>query len=250
MWRNALVTGASSGIGESFARLLAARGVDLVLVARRAELLESLASELRAECGIGVEVVPADLGRDLAAVEERAAGVELLINNAGYGAFGAFHELGLDDQLAEIALNVTALTRLTHAALPGMVERGRGGILNVASVAAFAPAPGSAVYGATKAYVTSLTESLHAELKPRGVHVTALCPGFTRTEDDAPTGLMWMKRQKVADAGLKAVERGRAFCVPGAQYKALVPALKIAPRGALRSASAALWHRAFRTHGG
>ncbi|GAB3653240.1 SDR family oxidoreductase [Actinocorallia lasiicapitis] len=250
MWRTAMVTGASSGIGEAFARLLAAGGADLVLVARRTDLLERLAADLRARHEITVEVLPADLTGDLTSVEARAASVDLLINNAGYGAFGAFHELPLDDQLAEIALNVTALTSLTHAALPGMVERGHGGVLNVASVAALAPAPGSAVYGATKAYVTSLTESLHAELRPHGVHLTALCPGFTRTEDDAPTGLMWLSRTAVAEQGLAAVAAGRALCVPGVQYKALVPALRLAPRALLRGASATLWKRAFRTHGG
>ncbi len=250
MWRNAVVTGASSGIGESFARSLAEEGTDLVLVARREDLLERLAGELSDRFGVRAEVLAADLTEpaDLERVAERVSGVDLLVNNAGYGAFGAFHEIPLADQSKEVGLNVTALMRLTHAAAPSMVERGRGGILNVASVAAYAPSPGSSVYGATKAFVLSFTESLHAELKPAGVHVTALCPGFTRTEDDQPAGLMWMRRDAVARAGLDAVRRGRAMCVPGAQYKALLPAMKLAPRGVLRTVSSAVWSRALQTH--
>ena len=143
---------------------------------------------------------------------------------------------------------MTALMRLTHAAAPSMVERGRGGILNVASVAAYAPSPGSSVYGATKAFVLSFTESLHAELKPAGVHVTALCPGFTRTEDDQPTGLLWMRRDAVARAGLDAVRRGRAMCVPGAQYKALLPVMKLAPRGCCAPSRARVLSWAVQTH--
>ena len=145
---------------------------------------------------------------------------------------------------------MTALMRLAHAAASAMAGRGRGGILNVASVAAYAPSPGSAVYGATKAFVLAFSESLHAELKPEGVRVTALCPGFTRTEDDQPTGLMWMSRHAVAAAGLEAVGKGDALCVPGAQYKALLPAMRLAPRGLLRAASATLWSRAVKTHRG
>lgn len=252
MWREAVVTGASSGIGESIARTLAARGTDLVLVARRGDLLEKLAGELSGRFGVRAEALAADLTapEGLERAAERAAGTDLLVNNAGYGAFGAFHELSYADQAKEVALNTTALMRLTHAAVPSMVEQGRGGVLNVASVAAYAPSPGSAVYGATKAFVLSFTESLHAELKPAGVHVTALCPGFTRTEDDRPANLMWLARDAVARAGLEAVRRGHALCVPGAQYKVLLPAMKLAPRGVLRTVSSAVWDRAVRTHGG
>ncbi|GAA1530322.1 SDR family oxidoreductase [Actinomadura kijaniata] len=241
------MTGASSGIGESFARLLAARGTDLVIVARRADLLDRLARELVERYRVAVEVLACDLTDPGARAEVegrlRDDPVELLVNNAGYGAFGAFADLDLDDQLAEIELNVTALVRLTHAALPGMLERGRGGVLNVASMAGFAPSPGSATYGATKAYVASFSESLHAEVGGRGVHVTALCPGFTRTGDDG-ADLLWLRREDVARAGLDAVAAGRALCVPGAQYKAALPALKILPRALLRAAANRLWQQA------
>lgn len=247
-YRTALVTGASSGIGESFARLLAARGTDLVIVARRAELLDGLARELVERYRVAVEVLAADLTDpgQRAEVEGRlrAEPVELLVNNAGYGAFGAFAELPLDDHLAQIELNVAALVRLTHAVLPGMVARGRGGVLNVASMAGFTPSPGSATYGATKAYVASFSESLHSEVAGRGVHVTALCPGFTRTEDDVPPNLLWLRRDDVARAGLEAVSLGRALCVPGVQYKAAFPALKLVPRPLLRAAVNRMWQQA------
>ncbi|MEO3827193.1 SDR family oxidoreductase [Actinomadura sp. B10D3] len=247
-YRTALVTGASSGIGESFARLLAARGADLVIVARRAELLDGLARELVERYRVAVEVLAADLADpgQRAEVEGRLRSepVELLVNNAGYGAFGAFADVPLDEHLAQIELNVAALVRLTHAVLPGMVARGRGGVLNVASMSGFAPSPGSATYGATKAYVASFSESLHSEVAGRGVHVTALCPGFTRTEDDVPPSLMWLRRDDVARAGLEAVSAGRALCVPGVQYKAALPALKLVPRPLLRAAVNRMWQQA------
>jgi short-subunit dehydrogenase len=247
-YRTALVTGASSGIGESFARLLAGRGADLVIVARRADLLDGLARELVERYRVGVEVMAADLTdpAQRADVEERlrADPVELLINNAGYGAFGPYAESDLGDQLTEVDLNVVALMRLTHAALPGMVERGRGGVLNVASMAGFAPSPGSAVYGATKAYVASFSESLHAEVAAKGVHVTALCPGFTRTDEKSEPNLLWLRREDVARAGLEAVAAGRALCVPGLQYKAAMPALKLVPRPLLRAAATLMWRQA------
>ncbi|MCD0448273.1 SDR family NAD(P)-dependent oxidoreductase [Actinocorallia sp. API 0066] len=246
-----MVTGASSGIGESFAAALARAGVDLVLVARRGELLEEQAGRLRG-LGVGVEVLVADLTEDdgLRRACERARGVDLLVNNAGFGAFGAFEGVGVEEHRRQIGLNVTAVVELAHAALGGMAERGRGGILNVASVAAYVPSPGSAVYGASKAFVVSFSESLHAEAKGAGVHVTALCPGFTRTTEGEATGLMWLAREKVAAAGLAAVARGKARCVPGAQYRALLPVLALTPAAALRAASAALWRRAFATHAG
>ncbi|MFI0485167.1 SDR family NAD(P)-dependent oxidoreductase [Actinomadura sp. 9N215] len=251
-YRTALVTGASSGIGESFARLLAGRGTDLVIVARRAGLLDGLARELVERYRVAVEVLAADLADPLqrAEVEGRLSAdpVELLVNNAGYGAFGAFAETSLDDQLAQIELNVTALVRLTHAVLPGMVERGRGGVLNVSSMSGFAPSPGSATYGATKAYVASFSESLHSEVAGKGVHVTALCPGFTRTDDvqgrPVPSNLLWLRRDDVARAGLDAVATGRALCIPGMQYKAAFPALRLVPRPLLRAAVNRMWQQA------
>jgi short-subunit dehydrogenase len=250
-YRTALVTGASSGIGESFARLLAAAGCDLVLVARRAERLNDLAAQLRDEHKVDVTVLPADLttAAGVDAVAARLTGVpggetpiELLVNNAGRSARGNFAEQPPEIVDAQIGLNVMALARLARAAVGGMLERGHGGILNVSSMAGFAGSPGSSVYGATKAFVTSLSESMHDELAGTGVHVTALCPGLTRTEfheaNNVDVGyvpkLAWLDAGDVARAGLDAVAEGRAVVVPGVQYKLAAGATRLLPRGALR----------------
>ena len=250
-YRTALVTGASSGIGESFARLLAAGGCDLVLVARRAERLSDLAAQLRDEHKVDVAVLPADLttagGMDTVAARLTGSPgleppIELLVNNAGRSAHGDFAKQPPEIVDAQIRLNVVALTRLARAAVGGMIERGHGGILNVSSMSGFAAAPGRAVYGATKAFVTSLSESLHTELAGTGVHVTALCPGLTRTEfhaaNDVDPGYVpkvaWLDADHVARAGLDAVAEGRAVVVPGVQYKLAAGATRLLPRGALR----------------
>jgi uncharacterized protein len=253
-YRSALVTGASSGIGEQLARLLAADGCDLIVVARRAGRLEQLAAELRDAHRVQVEVLPADLTTPagLLAAENRLADpgrpVELLVNNAGFGLSGAFADVTADGAEAQIRLNVLALVRLTHAALPGMLRRGHGGVLNVSSVAGVLISPGGATYAATKAFVTSFSESLQAEVAARGVHVTALCPGLTRTEFHAEghdraaaaPAFAWLRAGRVARAGLDAVAAGRPLSVPGAQYKAIVPLARAIPRRILRKTSTAL----------
>ena len=249
-YRTALVTGASSGIGLEMARQLAAAGCDLVLVARRGDVLEEVAAALRDKHGVQVEVLPADLITEpgLAAVAERLADpgrpVELLVNNAGFGVPGALVQAPYRAQEAQIQLNVLAPVRLTHAALPLMVDRGYGGILNVSSVAGYTMLPGSATYGATKAFVTSFSQSLHAEVADQGVHVTALCPGFTRTDFQAEdsgrraglSGLLWLEAGPVARAGLAAVAAGRPVCVPGAVYKTVIPLTRLVPRRVFRAA--------------
>jgi short-subunit dehydrogenase len=259
-YRTALVTGASSGIGREMARQLAAGGCDLVLVARRGAVLEEVAASLRDRHGVRAEVLPADLITEagLDAVAERLADpgrpVELLVNNAGFGVPGALAQAPYRAQEAQIQLNVLALVRLTHAALPLMVDRGYGGILNVSSVAAYTMLPGSATYAATKAFVTSFSQSLHAEVVDSGVHVTALCPGFTQTDfhDEGPdpgqnpgpgagrraglAGLLWLQAGPVARAGLAAVAAGRPVCVPGAVYKTVVPLTRLVPRRVFRAA--------------
>jgi uncharacterized protein len=253
-YKTALVTGASKGIGESLARRLAGEGTDLVILARRAEPLQVLAAALRSAHQVSVEVLPADLASPagLALAEGRLsdpqAPIELLVNNAGSGSSGAFAGRPADSAEDQIRLNVTAVVRLTRAALPGMLSRGHGGVLNVSSAAGFFPAPGSAVYGATKAFVTSFSESLAAELKGSGVHVTALCPGLTRTglrgaTASGPAGLAWLDADKVAGAGLEAVAAGRVLAVPGAQYKSAVSLTRMVPRAVLRSAVTAVRHR-------
>ena len=250
-YRAALVTGASRGIGEQLARRLAADGSDLVILARRAEPLEVLAATLRSAHQVSVEVLAADLTSPagLAAAQARRSDPdrpgELLVNNAGLGVTGTFAERTAAQAEHQIGLNVTAVVRLTHAALPAMLSRGHGGVLNVSSVAGFFPSPGAAVYGASKAFVTSFSESLAAELKGTGVHVTALCPGFTRTRarDQAVSGaagLAWLDADKVAAAGLEAVAAGRVLSVPGAQYKSALSLTRMVPRALVRSAATAV----------
>jgi len=245
---SALVTGASSGIGAEIARVLAGRGCALTLVARRAERLEQLASELADKAR--VDVLPADLVDEagIAAVEQRLrdSPVELLVNNAGVGTGGVFHTLPLEGELHEISLNVLALVRLTRAALPSMVDAGRGGILNVSSLAGDQPLRGSATYAASKAYVTTFSESIAAELRGSGVHVTVLKPGFTYTEmggDEAPDPdsfmgrHLWLQADKVARDAVDAVERGRLMCVPGGQWKAVNGLVQALPRPVVRMLS-------------
>jgi short-subunit dehydrogenase len=254
--RRALVTGASSGLGEEFARQLAARGTDLVVVARRQDRLDALAAHLRA-AGRTVEVLVADLatvdGR--ARVEQRladaAAPVDLLVNNAGFGAYGDVAELPADDQLRMVEVNVVALTRLARAALPGMVGRGRGGIINVASTAAFQPDPHAAVYGATKAYVLSLSQALHEEVAADGVRVLALCPGVTPTEFQQVADIAVplpdvavTSAQQVVAAGLQAFARRRAVEVPGLLNRVSAAASRTGPSVLSRRISGVA-HRAF-----
>jgi short-subunit dehydrogenase len=252
-WRRALVTGASAGIGEAFARRLAADGVDLVLVARRAERLEDLAVQLRGPlCRVDVLAADlsddADLERVAARVADTGAPVDLLVNNAGFGTFGNFWELPIAREHEEIATNVTALVRLTHAALGRMVDEGRGAVLNVSSVAGNQPGPGDAVYAATKAFVTSFTEAVAEELRGTGVTVTALCPGLTTSEFHAVAGLdaarsrspgfLWMTSDEVAAEGLEAAAKGKVVHVTGAANKVLSALTDIAPRGLVRRGAA------------
>jgi short-subunit dehydrogenase len=240
----ALVTGASAGIGKAFAERLARDGYDLVLVARRGERLEALAKQLRESHGSEVEVLVADLvdAGDLLAVEQRVSappGLDLLVNNAGFGTVGAFHESDADREEQEILLNNVALVRLARAALPRMVERGRGAVVNVSSMAGFLPAPYNATYGATKAFVTSFSEALAEELRGTGVRVQALCPGFTRTEfqqvahvdTSSIPDLAWMEPDPVVDASLKGLEAGVVVCVPGLTNRATSLVARSLPRG-------------------
>ena len=221
----ALVSGASAGIGTVFAQRLADDGFDLVLVARDRERLEKLAAELPTEA----EVLAADLTDpdDLARVEARCADrdrpLDLLVNNAGFGTAGAFTELPVDTEDREVRLNVLAVVRLTHAALQVMVERGRGGVINVSSLAGYQPGPYNATYAATKAFVTSFGHALHEEVKGKGVTVTTVCPGFTRTEFQERAGLrseggpefLWQGPEPVVDTALRDHRRRAAVSIPG-----------------------------------
>ena len=241
----ALVTGASSGIGEAFARRLAAAGYDLVLVARRQDRLDALAGQL------GAETLVADLTdeRQLRHVEDRitkAANLELLVNNAGFGVRGWFWRADRDALERMHRLHVIATLRLSHAALAGMTVRGRGAIINVSSVAAFLGTPQGASYCATKAWINSFTAGLDLELKMQGcgVRVQALCPGFVRTEFHQVSGEnylrfsegWWMRAEEVVEASLEGLERGKLFVVPGLRYKLIVMLLRCLPRSAVAGA--------------
>ena len=246
---HALVTGASSGIGESIAHKLGKAGVGMVLVARRKDRLDAIAAKYP-----NVEVLAADLTTDvgLGAVLERLRDVtrpqiDLVVNNAGFGTSGQFVSADAERLSREISLNINALTRISHEAVRQMLPRGRGYLLNVSSIASFQPGPDLAVYSATKAFVTSLTEALHEELRGSGIRVTALCPGLTHTEFQSisnTTGLeskfpefAWMSADDVARDGLRAVADGKAICVPGVVNKSLVSTSKLTPRALTRRIS-------------
>ena len=227
----ALVTGASSGIGAAIAAELARRGHGVTLVARREERLRELADALAAEHGVHAEVIAADLGdraaRDRVAtrVEELGRAVEILVNNAGFGANGTVDELDRERQVEMVELNCAALLDLQVRYSPGMVERGRGAVINVASMAAFQPIPGTATYAATKAFALSLSESTHSELAEHGVTVTALCPGPVKTEfvevagvegsEENLPGIFWASAEEVARAAVAGADRGKRVVVPG-----------------------------------
>lgn len=242
----ALITGATAGIGLSFARQLAGRGHDLILVARNEERLASTAADLRGTHDVAVEVLCADLAdRDaLARVEARVADpqrpVDLLVNNAGYGLKERFLDNSVDTESMMLDVLVTAVLRLTHAALGPMTQRGSGGVINVSSVAAFLP---RGTYAAAKAWVNSFSEWAANEYRDQGVTVMSLCPGFTRTEfhermdvgrDSAPL-FLWLDADDLVAKALIDFDKGRTYSIPGAQYKAIVGLTRLVPNRALQA---------------
>ena len=240
----ALVTGATAGIGLTFAHRLAGRGHDLVLVARDTERLDAVAAELRTAYGVEVEVLPADLTdrEQLARVEDRlrdaSRPVRLLVNNAGFGLKGRFLDNDVEAEQGMVDVLVTAVLRLSHAALGGMAARGDGGVINVSSVAAFLP---RGTYAAAKAWVNSFSEWAAAEYRPAGVRVMVLCPGFTKTEFHQRmdvkrgTGFLWLEPDFLVDRALADFDRGRVMSIPGAQYRIIVGATRLIPSRALQT---------------
>jgi hypothetical protein len=248
-----LVTGASSGIGAAYARALRARGEKLILVARREDRLRQLAAELGGETAVAV--VPADLAQPgaaeqvMAAVEGLGLTVDLLVNNAGVGHTGNFIEEPLDRIRAMIDLNVRALVELTRLALPGMVARRRGRLVNVVSTSAFQPVPFLNIYGASKAFVLSFTEALATELKGTGVRVQALCPGLTKSEFHEVSGTdkvrftktSAMEPEQVVALSLRALDSGRLRVVTGWQNRLLAAVQRFAPASLSRRVAAELF---------
>lgn len=244
-----LITGASAGLGVEFARQCAARGEEVILVARRRDRLNKLAAELGK-----AHVIAADLSKPKAAeklfaeVASRGLWVRTLINNAGFGLRGRFDALALDRQLEMIDLNIRSLTNLAFVALDNMRAHGGGAILNVASTAAFQPGPNMAVYFATKAYVLSFTEALHEEWKDRGIKVSALCPGPTRTEFGDVAGIktlgsfdrLAMEAEPVVRAGLEGLDRNQAVVIPGVPNKIGAWSTRLAPRSTVRKIAGSL----------
>ncbi len=239
----ALVTGASTGLGAVFATALARTQHDVILVARSRQRLETLAQQLWQNYGVVAEVCVADLTQPeaLQQIEEKILcepRLDVLVNNAGFGTTGPFAKLDPQREEEQIRLNVIALVRLTRAALPGMVARGSGAIINLSSLAALLPGPYDATYGATKAFVNSFTEAIHEELRGTGVHLQALCPGFTHTEFQQRAGIdvaaipsfAWMTPEAVVEASLAALRRGKVVCVPGLGNRLLATLINGLPR--------------------
>lgn len=249
-----LITGASAGLGEGFARALAAKGEDLILTARRLDRLEILAAALRAAHGIQVHLFPTDLAQPeapaglLADIAATGLSIDQLINNAGFGAQGSFADGDATAQLGMIDLNCRALVALTHGVLPQMIARRSGGILNIASTAAFQPGPWLAVYYASKAFVLSFSEAIHGEVKPHNVRVAALCPGPTRTEFAAVAGMgdsaLFKTFASDADAvvkdGLKALADNQAVRISGAANMLMAEGIRLTPRFLARRIAGAL----------
>ncbi len=248
----ALITGASAGLGEGFARALAAQGHDLILTARRVDRLDALAAELRAKHGIKVYVFATDLAEAdappelIADIAAAGLAIDILVNNAGFGARGAFADIDGALQAAMIDVNCRALVALSHAVLPQMIARRSGGILNVASLAAFQPGPWMTVYYATKAFVLSFSEGLHEEVKQHGVRVSALCPGPTPTEFAEVAGMtdmtvfdtMGSDPAQVVRDGLAALAVNRAVKVSGAMNTVIAQSARITPRSIARKITA------------
>lgn len=246
--KTALVTGASAGIGMAFARILARRGFDLVITARRTERLKHLASELESQSGVRVHVLPADLARPgtarqlVQSLVQQQIAVDMLINNAGFGIAGRYRDISWNRHSEFIQLMVTAPCELTRHLLPEMTHRGYGRVVNVSSVAGLIPgAASSTLYGASKAFLISFSQALHSEQRGTGVHVSALCPGYTHTEFHDVSGtrqrmnrmprFLWLDAARVVEEGYRAVMRNQPICVPGLQYKTIVSLSRLLPMG-------------------
>jgi uncharacterized protein len=230
----ALITGATSGIGFEFAERFASMGYDLIITGRRKDVITDAARKLERAHGIRVSVVIADFTNDkgirsVISAVRKSGRVSVLVNNAGFGVEGLFKDLPVKEHLNMLTVHVTAALRLTHEALPGMLKRKSGIIINVASLAAFTPTPINSIYGGTKAFLTIFTESLHMEVRRHGIRVQALCPGFTHTDFHNKMGvekelndnrlIFWTTPAMVVDASMKCLKKGKVICIPGFRNK-------------------------------
>lgn len=251
--KTALITGASSGIGLAFAHALAGRGANVLLASRSRDRLEDIAGQISRQHGVQARAIAVDLslelGADTAFAAARSSGlpIDILVNNAGYGTYGSFETLETERDHREIMLNVVALARLTHLAVPGMLERGAGVVMNVASAAAFQPLPYMAVYAATKAFVLSFSEALWAEYRDRGIRVLAVCPGPTETEffkvvgSEQAAGVGRRRSaEQVVGGALQALDKGKSFYVDGRLNYLQAFALRLAPRAVVAKGAAAV----------
>ena len=258
--RTALITGASAGIGEAFAEVFAAEGFDVVLVARREDRLRAVATRLNSKYGAAAHVIAIDLAepqavnRIVAELAARGLHVDALVNNAGYGVPGAYLRSPWDRHDAMLRVMVTSVTELTYRLLPAMVEGGYGRIINVASLAGLVPAPGGhTLYAATKAFLIKFSEALGHEVRANGVHVTAICPGFTYSEFHDVTGTreqmkklpswLWMDAAAVARQGYEAVMEGVPIYVNGRVNRTIAALVRIAPNWLVRAVDGRLGHR-------
>jgi uncharacterized protein len=258
--RTALITGASAGIGEAFAEVFASEGFDVVLVARREDRLHAVATRLRDAYGVRADVIVADLGdpqapdRIVSALATRGLQVDALVNNAGYGVPGAYLRSPWERHDAMLRVMVTSVAELTYRLLPAMLERGYGRIVNVASLAGLVPSPGGhTLYAATKAFLIKFSEALGHEVLAKGVHVTALCPGFTYSEFHDVTGTreqmknlpawLWMDAATVARQGYEAVMSGEPILVNGRVNRAIAVLVKVAPQWIIRAVERRLGNR-------
>ena len=258
--KTALVTGASAGIGKAFAELLAQKGYTVVLTARRADRLDALAADLKQRFGVATHTIVADLSQPNASQQiaselaSRKIAIDVLVNNAGYGVPGSYINVPWNDHERFMQVMVTAVLDLTYRLLPGMLERGWGRIINIASVAGMVPAPaGHTLYGASKAFLIRFSEALASENAPRGVNVTAVCPGFTRSEFHDVTGtrdrmnkmpgFLWLEADDVAREGYDAVMNGRSVVVNGGIYRVLVWLTGVLPRSLARFVSGSAGRR-------
>lgn len=246
MTATALITGATSGIGASFARVLAARGYNLILTGRRDAAIRALAEDIGSRHRVSVSVIIAELS-EAAGIDSVARRIcdddtiEILVNNAGFGTYDEFHAADIAEHRRMVAVHVGATVELTHAVLPQMLRRGGGSIVNVSSISSWCPAPKSGVYAGTKSFLVPFSESLHMELRDRGIRVQALCPGFTRTDfhariDEIQADMQrierfpWMSPDDVVEASLKALDKNRVVCIPGFRNRLIARLARVVPR--------------------